>query len=163
MAENKSNKTIWYIIGVIAVIAVLMFVFMKKPAEEPEPAAPVEEPEVEETLPEPEVATEYEGEEEMVKNAVCSDGKIGAVITNVAEETMTVSEDIKFLLRGLVVKEPGCDKEELAPGESTTCTSLNGPFQVVEGKNEVVIRLARAKEGLATVTCSMTEEAAAEE
>jgi len=150
MAEKKSNKNLWYIIGVVVVVVILLLVFMK-PAEEPE-AAPVVEDEGT-GLPEAEVETEYAGEAEMVTSAVCAEGKIGAVITNVAEETVVLAKDVKMLLRGLVVKEPGCDKAELAPGESTVCTTLNGPFQVMPGQNEVIIRLTGAKEGKATVTC----------
>ncbi|MBW2995680.1 hypothetical protein KY332_00095 [Candidatus Woesearchaeota archaeon] len=150
MAEKKSNKNLWYIIGVIVVVVVLLLVFMRKPAEEEAPPAPVVEGPV---LPEAEVPTEYAGEAEMVTSAVCADGVIGAVITNVAENTVVLATDVKMLLRGMVVKEPGCDKTALEPGESTTCTTLNGPFAVVEGQNEVIIRIAGAKEGKATVTC----------
>ena len=150
MAEKKSNKNLWYIIGVIVVVVVLLLVFMRKPVEEEAPAAPVEEGPV---LPEAEVPTEYAGESEMVTSAVCADGVIGAVITNVAETTLTIVGDVKFLLRGMVVKEPGCDKTALEPGESTTCTTLNGPFQVASGQNEVIVRMEGAKEGKATVTC----------
>ncbi len=153
--EPKSNKNIWYIIGAIAVIVILVLVFMRKPAEEPETAPePEPEPEPEETLPEPETPTEYAGEGEIVTKAVCADEKIGAVITNIGNTTVSYGKEWKALLRGMVVKEPGCDKTVLEPGESTTCTTLNGNFPVVEGKNEVVIRISGAKEGKATVTCS---------
>ncbi|MBD3354565.1 hypothetical protein GF361_01110 [Candidatus Woesearchaeota archaeon] len=151
--EPKSNKNIWYILGAIVVIVILVLVFMRKPAEEPAPA-PAPEPEPEETLPEPETPTEYAGEGEMVTQAVCADGKVGAVITNVADVTAEYMVNWKAQIRGLVVKDPGCDKTVLEPGESTTCTTLNGNFPVISGQNEVIIRIAGAKEGKATVTCS---------
>jgi hypothetical protein len=154
MADEKQNKNLYYIIGAVVVVVVLVLVWMQmKPASEtgPETQAPVVERPV---LPEPEVPTEYVGEGKMVTNAVCTEeGKIGAVITNIADSTVEIGKDIKILLRGLVVKTPGCDKTELAPGESTTCTTLNGPFPVISGQNEVVVRIAGAKEGKATVTC----------
>ncbi|MEE9525579.1 MAG: hypothetical protein V3V78_03160 [Candidatus Woesearchaeota archaeon] len=148
MAE-KENKNLWYIIGAIVVIVILVLVFMRKPVEEVA-EAPVEEGPV---LPEAEVPTEYAGESEMVTSAVCADGKVGAVITNVADTTVTLAREWKILIRGLVVKDPGCDKTTLEPGDSTVCTTLNGAFPVVPGQNEVVIRLGGAKEGKATVTC----------
>jgi hypothetical protein len=147
---KKQNKNLWYIIGAIVVIVILVLVFMRKPAEEPE--APVTEP-TGPTLPEAETPTEYAGEGEMVTNAVCADGKVGAVITNVADTTVTLNKEWKVLLRGMVVKDPGCDKTVLEPGESTTCTTLSGTFPLVEGKNEIVVRMEGAKEGKATVTC----------
>ncbi len=155
---KKQNKNLYYVIGAVVVVVVLVLLFMqlRGPTEAPPaaPTAPVVEEVVEEpVLPEPEVPTEYAGEAEMVTSAVCADGKIGAVITNVADNAVTIGNELKFQLRGMVVKEPGCDKVELAPGESTTCTTLNGPFQLVPGQNEVIVRIAGAKEGKATVTC----------
>ena len=149
------KKNMYYILAVVVVIVVIAFFVLRKPAEAPPVAPPpaVEEPVEETVLPEPEVPTEYAGEAEMVTSAVCSEGKIGAVLTNTAEVTLVLKTDVKFLLRGLVVKEPGCDKTEIAPGESTTCTSLNGAFPVVSGKNEALIRTTGGKEGKATVTC----------
>ena len=149
------KKNMYYLVAVVVLVVVLVAVFMmRKPAEVPvAPPAPVEEVEEGPVLPEAEVPTEYAGEAEIVTQAVCADGKVGAVITNVADVEVTLMKEWKVLLRGLVVKEPGCDKTVLAPGESTTCTTLNGPFPVVSGQNEVVVRIADAKEGKATVTC----------
>lgn len=148
------KKNLYYILAAVVVVVVLVLFFaMKKPAEVPAaPAAPVVEPETP-VLPEPEVPTEYAGESEMVTSAVCADGVVGAVITNVADTPVTLMNEWKVLIRGLVVKEPGCDKTTLEPGESTTCTTLNGPFPVMDGENEIIIRMGGAKEGKATVTC----------
>ena len=150
MAEKQN---IYYILAVIVIIIVVAAIAMKLGKEPAQAPAPVIPGPTAPTLPEAEVPTTYEGDAEMVTQAVCADGKVGAVITNVASETLTVGTEIKFLLRGMVVKEPGCDKTEVAPGESTTCTTMNGNFAVSSGKNEVVVRIAGAKEGLATVTC----------
>ena len=155
MAEG--NKNLYYIIGAIVVIVVVvLLVINRQPPEEAPPAvpapAPAPEPEPEPVLPEPEVPTEYVGAE-LVSNAVCANGKIGAIITNVGEDTVSIGKDLKILMRGLVIKEPGCDKDELAPGEQTTCTTLNGVFPVIDGKNEILIRSIGGLEGKATVTC----------
>jgi hypothetical protein len=152
---KKKNQNMYYILAAIIVIVVIVaVVMMQKPAEVPVEEAEEEEVvEEEPVLPEPEVPSEYAGEAEMVTSAVCADGKIGAIITNVADETVMLGSSMIFQLRGMVVKEPGCDKTELAPGESTTCTQLNGNFALVTGQNEVLVRLAGAKEGKATVTC----------
>lgn len=150
MAEKQN---MYYIIAVIVIIIVVAAIAMKL-GKEPSQPAPVIPGPTGPTLPEAEVPTSYEGDTEMVTQAVCADGKVGAVITNVADKTLQVGTEIKFLLRGMVVKSPGCDKTELAPGESTTCTTMNGDFKVVSGKNEVIVRDGSAKEGLATVTCS---------
>jgi len=149
------KKNVYYILAAVVVIVIVVFLVMRKPAEAPAevPQAPVvEEPEAP-VLPEAEVPTEYAGEAEMVTSAVCADGKVGAVLTNVADQEVTLMDEWKVQIRGLVVKEPGCDKTTLAPGESTTCTNLNGPFPVVSGLNEIVVRMEGAKEGQATVTC----------
>ncbi len=113
-----------------------------------EPVAPVEP-----TLPEPEVETEYAGEsDEVVTEAVCSEGKIGARLTNTGDSAVTIGKEMRILLRGMVVKDPGCETVDLASGASTVCTQLNGPFPVVDGKNEVLIRIG-STEVKATVIC----------
>ena len=71
---------------------------------------------------------------------------------NTGSSTVKIGSDLKVLIRGLVVLEPGCDDSELAPGESTACGNLNGPFPVVEGKNEIFGRIG-PEEVVATVTC----------
>ena len=150
------KKNLYYILAAVVLVVVVVLLFaMKKPAEVPAPApvAPVVEPETP-VLPEAEVPTEYAGESEMVTSAVCADGKVGAIITNVANIPVTLMAEWKIQIRGLVVKEPGCDKTTLEPGESTTCTTLNGPFPVMDGENEIIIRMGNAKEGKATVVCS---------
>ncbi len=148
------KKNLYYILAAVVVVVVIVLLFtLKKPVEVPEAPAPVVEEPVEPVLPEPEVPTQYAGEAEMVTSAVCADGVVGAVITNVADTQVTLMSEWKVLIRGLVVKEPGCDKTTLEPGESTTCTTLNGPFPVIDGENELIIRMGGAKEGKATVTC----------
>lgn len=48
-----------------------------------------------------------------------------------------------FIARGIVVKDPGCSVEELAPGESTTCSTI-GPESVSYtnqiGANRVIVQ-----------------------
>ena len=147
------KKNLYYLIAVVVIVVVVAFFMMRQPEAPPEvPPAPEPEAEPETVLPEPEVPTEYAGKAEMVTKAVCAEGKIGAVITNVGEDEVTIGKDMKLLLRGMVVKTPGCDKEVLAPGESTTCTQLNGMFPVASGQNEVLVTIG-AQTGKATVTC----------
>ena len=139
----------------ILAVLVIALVGCKKAPEAPVTPPPVvETPVVEEpVLPTPEVPTTYAGEKELVTNAVCANGKVGAVITNVLDTNVVLGTDVKFLLRGMVVKSPGCDKTELAAGESTTCTTMSGTVPLVPGVNEVVVRVTGAKEGLASVNC----------
>ena len=146
------KKNMYYLIAAVVVIVVVAFLLMRKPAEVP--ATPPAEQPAEQGLPEPEAPTEYKGEANAITNAVCSNGKIGAIITNIVDNKVTIGNELKVLLRGMVVKDPGCDKTSLEPGESTTCTAVNGPFQVVKGQNEVVVRIIGAKEAQATVVCS---------
>ena len=146
------KKNMYYLIAAVVVIVVVAFLLMRKPAEVP--ATPPAEKPAEQGLPEPEAPTEYKGEANAITNAVCSNGKIGAVLTNVADAKVVIGKDLKVQVNSLPVANPGCDKTELEPGESTTCTAVNGPFQVVKGQNEVVVRIIGAKEAQATVVCS---------
>ena len=153
---KKKNNTIYYVVAVVVIILIAVFM-MKKPAEEPPAVEPTPEPEpVPEpetpTLPEPEVPTDYKGEVEMVSQMACVDGVASGRITNTDNVAWVYGKDVKVLLRGLVIHDPGCEKMELEPGESADCTTLNGPFQVVEGLNEITVR-SKNKEVIATVTC----------
>jgi len=152
MADEKNNNSTWYVVGVIVIILIALAVWKPWQTEEPEVIEPeVTEPDVP-VLPEAEIETEYEGDVEMVTSAVCADGKIGAIITNAGDKSVVLGKDMKILLRGLVIKDAGCDKTELAAKESTTCTNLNGMFAVAKGQNEILITLG-PESGKATVTC----------
>ena len=155
MTKNKNN-TIYYVVAVVVIVLIAVFM-MRKPADVPPAVEPTPEPEpvvepVAPVLPEPEVPTDYKGEVEMVSKMACVDGVASGRITNTDTVKWVYGKDFKVLIRGLVVHEPGCDKTELEPGESTDCTTLNGPFQVVEGLNELAVR-SKNKEVIATVTC----------
>ena len=150
----KTKKNIYYIAAAVIVVVIIAVLLMRKPAEVPEEPE-VEEPEVveeeEEVLPEPKVATEYKGDE-LISDAVCADGKIGAIITNIGEEEATIPKDIKILLRGMVVIDPDCEKMTLAAGESILCENVAGHFSTGTGKQQVTVILKGAS-AQATVTC----------
>ncbi len=90
----------------------------------------VPEEEVNETVEEgPEVAAE---EKELVSNLKCENGVISGTITNTGDSTIDLTKDIRIIIRGLVVanKLLVCEKTTLKPGESTSCSKLNGVYQI---------------------------------
>lgn len=87
---------------------------------------------------------------ERVSNVACSQKMISIKLTNVNDEkSYMISNngvqkgfDTYFQVRGIVVKNPGCDAEELAPGESTMCTSIgqpSGSYMNIEGTNRLSV------------------------
>jgi len=107
------------------------------PVEEPAAPAPtLETPEEEKEVPtEAKSTTEttVETPTEPLSNFVCdkTKGVIEAVLTNTYNETLTIGDDIKLFYINYFISNPGCEKTELAPGESTKCTNLNGNYRVV--------------------------------
>ena len=99
------------------------------PAEEPAAPTPAQE---EKEAPPTETAAETPTE--ILSNFVCDKAKgvIEATLTNIYDKSLTIGEDIKiFYLCRYLISNPGCEKTELAPGESTKCTNLNGNYRVV--------------------------------
>jgi len=146
------NKNMYYLLAAVIIVIIIAVLLLRKPA----PAAPeTQAPTAPETpaVQAPETPTTYEGEANAIANVVCAGGKIGGKLTNIGATKVTIGNELKVLLRGMVVKDPGCDKTALEPGESTTCTAMNGPFKVISGQNEIVVRITGAKESQATVTC----------
>jgi len=98
------------------------------PAEEAVPEAPTETAEEAVETTAPETPTE------VLSGFVCDKvkGVIEATLTNIYDKSLTISDDIKILYSGslLPIDNPGCEKTELAPGESTRCTNLNGNNKV---------------------------------
>jgi len=137
------------ILSILALAGVLLFGC--KPAEEitapetPEtetPEAPAEEP----TTPAPETPetetpaetetpeeTTAETPTELLSDFVCDEtkGVIEATLTNIYDKSLTIGDDIKIFYIGNLVGNPNCEKIELAPGESTKCTNLNGNYRIV--------------------------------
>ncbi|MBW2965975.1 hypothetical protein KY342_02620 [Candidatus Woesearchaeota archaeon] len=150
------KKNMYYIVAAVIVVVIIAVLLMRKPAA-PEITEPeITEPEVVEeeekiVLPKPKVETEYKGDE-LISDAVCADGKIGAIITNTGTESASIPKDIKILLRGMVVIDPDCEKMTLSAGESITCENVAGHFPTGTGQQQIMVRLKGA-EAQATVTC----------
>ncbi len=103
------------------------------PTEEPTTPAP-ETPETE-TPAETEMPEETTAETptELLSDFVCDEtkGVIEATLTNIYDKSLTIGDDIKIDYFGKYpVDNPGCEKIELAPGESTKCINLNGNNRV---------------------------------
>ena len=116
------------ILSIFALAGVLLFGC--KPAEEitaPEPEVPETETET------PVETTTAETPTELLSDFVCdkTKGIIEATLTNIYDKSLTISDDIKIFYLGYLVNNPGCEKTELAPGESTKCANLNGNYKVV--------------------------------
>ncbi|RME77783.1 hypothetical protein D6774_03270 [Candidatus Woesearchaeota archaeon] len=101
------------------------------------------------------LAIDASGNLERVSNVACSQNAngermISLTLTNVnSERPYKISNngvqkgfDTYFLVRGIVVKNPGCEDTELAPGESTTCSTIGGTgsYANIEGTNRVAVQ-----------------------
>jgi hypothetical protein len=115
--------------------ALLVLAGCKGPAEE----TAIGETTVEEA---PEAAQTIEEPKEIVSNLKCINGIISGTITNTLDKTVDLTKDMRIMIRGLVVAPNivQCTKTTLNPGESTSCSKINGVFQAVES-NRIVIRL----------------------
>lgn len=181
MKKSKKNNTIYYVIAAIVVIIIIAVLVMKKPVEEAPVVVPEPEPEPapEYTTPAPteEVVAPEAGEDipyadrGILSDVKCEGGVMSAIITNVQEEEMnivpaTYKTDIRIQVNGIVSKWFICDKDVLAPGEYTYCSSLLGPEMssrlTNDAKNEVAVWFMadQANRGTVTgITCSGSGEA----
>jgi len=100
-----------------------------EPAEDTAPDMPAqpEQPEEPETPPEPE---EEQPEETptpttMISDVKCNeDGIISLVLTNLNSKSAKVGKDFKVFAGNLLNLDPGCEKTEIDPGESTLCSDV---------------------------------------
>ncbi|MBT5023298.1 hypothetical protein HOK51_01505 [Candidatus Woesearchaeota archaeon] len=100
----------------------------------------------------------------LIDNVVCSFDEeselkyIRLTLTNVFEETFKISHvgvhkdyNTYFLVRGIVDQDPGCEQEELTPGESTVCTKIgfdSKTYGNIEGINRLSIQVPGKTEAL---------------
>lgn len=73
--------------------------------------------------PAPEQQQSGEPATSFISNAVCTDGFISLVFTNILKEEHRMSE-FKFYTAGLL-HAPECEKQILQPGERTFCSRVN--------------------------------------
>jgi len=116
---------------------------IEQEAGEPEPAK--EQPQVTEISKIPEMP---------ISDLKCVDDRIEAVITNIADETITVAKDVKIIIHGKFIVHPSfiqCEKDSLEPGESMYCPSIVGGQYPLSEKNRFIFRITGATEGLLEV------------
>ncbi len=100
-----------------------------------EPGLPPVLPELQQT----ETAKEILSELKCINNT-----RIEGVITNIQEQSLTFTKDLKVIVNGLIVIDPECDKTTLEPGESTFCADLSGHYNVrADRVNTIKISLLR--------------------
>jgi len=61
----------------------------------------------------------------MVSSAACANGKLSLTLTNIERTSWAIGTDVTFYVNTVTDSTPGCGKSTLAPGESTTCTTLD--------------------------------------
>ncbi len=85
-----------------------------------------------------------------LSNVVCEGDTIQATVTNTGDETW---KGIKTFLNGGWDKEPGCEKYDLEPGESTVCTAIDFPIVYRNNKQNVVQIDANGESELVKINC----------
>ena len=154
MAKKKS-KNVYYIVAAVIIVILVAVFMLRKPADVGSDVPDVpdveteQEPEV--VIPEPTVPTEYVGS--ILSDAVCVDDEIQATITNTGDLDETIGNKLIVQVNGLVVRAPVCEEMDLAPGESTRCSDMSGPFPIRTGKENLVIVKLKGESSQATVTC----------
>lgn len=137
---------------------ILLFACAPMEVAEPETTPPAEEapPIVEETpsaapeSAEMEVLPESTIPESYLTDLECDEDAIKVTVTNLGDEAW---EGINVYLNGGWDKEPGCEKYELEPGESTTCDAIDFPVVYQGGKENVVQIDANGKSLLLRINC----------
>lgn len=90
---------------------------------------------------------------EMVSQARCIDNKIGLVVTNPTNQTLTLAKDAKVIVNGLTVIDPECDKMEIKPGESVFCADISGHYATRTGEqNRIQINMF-SERSMTVVNC----------
>ena len=117
-----------------------------------------------EFLSEEELAIDVSNTPQLLSDVKCEKDEengnsyISLKLTNVGEENFMISHkgvsknyNTYFSIRSLVDNNPGCNQEELTPGESTTCTKIGldtAPFVNVKGINRLSIQAPGQTEAL---------------
>jgi len=138
------NKlTIFFIILIIGIF----IIGCKKQAEQDIITPTIEKPAPQVTQPAenatPPITPEEISKQEVISSADtsktvsglrCFGTNIEGVVTNIDSTTVTLAKTVKIIINGKVVALPECDKLTLAPGESTYCKDLTGPYSFEAGK-----------------------------
>lgn len=107
-------------------------------------AEPIEEEEIIEVIEPPIVKT-------IISNEKCENGIISLTLNNLYNDTINVKWST-FFCSGQITPNPGCDKESLAPGESTFCNNVgNFPRR---GRRRVAIAIYKHTTVAVDVDCS---------
>jgi hypothetical protein len=112
----------------------------------PEEAPPTEQVPIEPVIEEPKqtVPSTY------LSNVVCEGDTIQATVTNIGTKSW---KGIRTFLNGGWDKEPGCEKFDLEPGESTVCTTIDFPIVYRSNRQNVVQIDANGESELIKINC----------
>lgn len=97
-----------------------------------------------EVLPESTIPSSY------LTDLACDGDAIRITVTNLGNKTW---EGINTYLNGGWDKDPGCEKYNLGPGESTTCTAIDFPVVYRDGKENIVQIDANGESLLLRINC----------
>ena len=100
--------------------------------EEPEKPILEEMPPPLPSLPEEQTASD------LVYAAKCVDDKIELFLINPTNDTLTIVEDIKIHLNGMIVVDPECSKSTLIPGKKVFCSDISGHLPIREKKENLL-------------------------
>ncbi len=170
--ETYFGKAVVFIIAIIGVFLILMNSAQQPTTEESIEETPseihtlgeeiIEEETKEEVIEEVQEETEPIVEEEVIEekpivktfisDEKCENGIISLNLNNLFDDRINVKWST-FFVSGKIMSNPGCDKESLAPGESTFCSHVNHnwPRKV---RSRVAIAIYKHTTVGATVDCS---------
>ncbi|MBD3354564.1 hypothetical protein GF361_01105 [Candidatus Woesearchaeota archaeon] len=119
-----------------------------------------QEPQTDQEIKTPEQTQESveqeQGEEGKILNLLrCSDNRIEAELYNNREEPLVIGEDIKIIIRGLIVPIPDCDNTTIKPGETVYCSDITGKYKIKDGINRVQANLLRER-AIEDIDCSLS-------
>ncbi len=134
----------------VLILTVFLIIGCKKTEEEPQTDQDIKTPEQSQ-----ESIGQEQGEEGKILNLLrCSDNRIEAELYNSKEDSLIIGEDIKIIVRGLIVPMPDCDKNTIEPGESVYCTDITGKYKIKDGINRVQANLLRER-AVEDIDCSI--------
>jgi len=145
--------------ALFALMAIALMVLVACAAPKAEEPAPVSDQPVAEPTPAPEptpvapIVTPSGSQLNLLTDVVCVNGKISAIVTNTGDTTWDVASDVDIVLNGGIDEVPGCDKESIAPGESTLCDSIDWPKVSNPGKINAVVVVADGSRQTVKTVC----------
>ena len=135
----------------LALAALLVFAGCKTAEEK------VETPEAPTVVETPETSEPAVESGKLLSAVRCADSKIQGVVTNTLDSEVTLGNDIKILINGLLIVDPVCDSLTLAQGESTFCDDLSGHIAIRAGKINRVQLNAFSERAYEEVDCAAEE------